>query len=103
MDTRHRFYLDDEPLPRTISEWLNHGSRHMDDRINIDTDSGALVRAMRTKRGMSRGEFEKACGIRQGRAAQIEDRTDIRFSTLVTIAKGCRYKIKFVPEEDYNA
>ena len=102
MDTRHRFYVDDEPLPRTISEWLNNGSRTME-RINIDIDSGALVRAMRERRGLGRRAMEELCDFNRGRAAQIEDRTDIRFSTLVTIAKACGYKIIIRPEEDYNA
>ncbi len=72
----------------------------MEERINIDIDSGALVRAMRKKRGLGRAKFERLCGFTQGRAAQIEDRRDIRFSTLVTIAKACGYKIIIRPEED---
>ena len=100
-----RFYIDDEPVPQTITEWaelLDTGTiKEKNEMIQKDhgISTGRIVQDMMKKTGKTARDIEKACGWTAGKLSYIKNHDDALFSTLVMIAKACGYKIHFVKED----
>lgn len=70
--------------------------------IHKDIHAGAIVEGILGRRRLRPHELDKKCGWSCGRTSNLMAQTDMKFSTLVAVARACGYKIKLEAEENWN-
>ena len=106
-----RFYIDDVPVARDMSEWppeihLNEdGTPKHKPKKQIDPRylTGPIIKRMRTHRGLTGRELAEKIGRSAPFVRTVENEySSCRYETLAMIARACGYKIIIVTEEKWR-
>lgn len=110
----NRFYVDDVPLARNMTEWppevhLNDDGtpkpRPVKPKKPIDPRyvTGPIIERMRKRRGLTASDLSRKIGRAPSYIRALECKNEsCRYETLATIARACGYKIIIVPEEKWR-